>query len=141
MPTSQMKATAIRHVVLDQLDPQAGCDRDPRRGELGDELRHGAEMGDVVDEPCDEEDETAGEDPGELQAGVDRSRRHRDEHTGEEARDDADPTERGSRAVVPALPGGDGHETLAERRGAQQGPEDGGRDGQRDQRDGCTHGA
>src|SRR4029450_13552185 len=79
-------------------------------------------MPDVVDEPGDEDDRDAGQDPAELTTPVDDPGCQRDPDAGDEPREDPDTAEQRRRLLVPALLRGDGDETRA-CRGAEEEPE------------------
>ena len=85
-------------------------------------------MTQVVDEARREEKRDTSEDPAELAAPFDRSRREREEHGRDEAGEDPHPAERRRRPLVPALSGGRRDEARAER-GAEESPENRERDG------------
>ena len=75
-----------------------------------------AERVDVVREPRQEEERAAGEDPDSSVCRFDRPHGDRDQHARGEAREDADAAEGRRRALVPALPGRLGDESLVEAR-------------------------
>ena len=141
IPTSQKSATTIaEHVVRDELDAKPGGDRDPGGRELGDELRDRAQVPDVVDEPCDEQDPAAREDPGQLPRRLDRADGERQRDAGRETAGDADAAERRRGALVPPLAGGHATSRRRDGGGAQEGPEGERRDRQGGDRDGRFHG-
>ena len=90
-------------VVPDDLDVQPAREHDDSGGDLRGELRDRAQVAEIVDEPCDEDDRDAGEDPAELAAPLDDARGERDGDAGDEAREDPDSAERRRRLLVPAL--------------------------------------
>ncbi len=53
-------------VVPDDLDVEPAREHDDGGGDLRGELRDRAQVAEIVDEPCDEDDRDAGEDPAEL---------------------------------------------------------------------------
>ena len=127
------------HVVADDLDRQPGGEDEGRGRELGRQLRDRLQRVDVVDEAGDEEDRAAAEDPEQLAAGVGRADRDGCADPGDEAEEDPDAAEDGSRASVPALTGGIGDEPAADA-GAQQPVEGQRRDGERGDRSDRVHG-
>ena len=125
-------------VVADDLDVQAAREHDDRRDDLRGELRDRAQPPDVVDQPGDEDDRDAGEDPAELARPVDDTRRERDQHARREPGEDPDPAERRRRLLVPALVRRDGDEPRADGR-AEEEPEDRDADCERGDRDDRIH--
>ena len=129
-----------QHVVRHELDPQAGRDRDPGGRDLRCELRQRAQMADVVDDPCDEEQPASGQDPGELPRRLHGTDGDRERDAGGEPAGDADAAERRRGALVPALSGRLRDELGRGGGGAQEGPEGERRDRQGGDRDGRFHG-
>ena len=97
---------AERHsdpVARDQLDGQPARQRDRRCAELRPELRPGGKRVQVVDEPREEEHRAAGQDAPELGARLERTGRDRDEGTGEQPGEDAEPADERRLSLVPAI--------------------------------------
>ena len=66
-------------VVADDLDVEPAREHDDGGQDLRGELRERAQVPKVVDEPCDEDDRDAGEDPAELARPLERARREREQ--------------------------------------------------------------
>ena len=94
------------HVRADELDRQARCEHDARRGELRRQLRERGQGVEVVEQAGDEEDRAAGEDAAELGAPVDDADGERRADTRHEPGEDADPAEHRRRPSCQRAPEG-----------------------------------
>ena len=98
----------------------------------------GLEVPEVVDEPGDEDDRDAGEDPAELARPLDRAGREREQDAAEKPAKIPTPPNSGVGCVVPALVRRDGDEPRARGR-AEEEPENRGSDGERGDRHDRDH--
>ena len=122
-------------VVADDLDGQPARDHDHGGDDLRGELRHDAQMPEVVDEPREEHDGDAGDDAAELAAPVDRAAGERESEPGDEAGVDADSAERRGLAFVPAVVARDGQQPAARARAEEKPENRGGNAERRDRHD------
>ena len=136
MPTSQSEPDCPGDdVVADDLDGQAARDHDHGGDDLRCELRHDAQMPEIVDEPCEEHDGDAGDDAAELSAPVDRAAGEREGEPGDEAGEDADAAERRGLPLVPTVVARDGQQATARARAEEKPENRGGNAERRDRHD------
>ena len=126
------------YVVADDLDAQAAGQDDHRCRDLSRELGDRAQVPEVVDEPGNEDDRDAREDPAELAAPLDGARCERQRDSRHETGKDADAAEGGCRLCVPTRVRRLGDEPRADRR-AKQKPENRGSNRKRGDRHDRNH--
>ena len=104
IPTSQItpSGTAIQSLpTISTVKPAP--QRDRSCPELRPELRPGGKRVQVVDEPREEEHRAADQHAPQLRARLERTGRERDEGTGEQPGEDAEPADERGLLLVPAI--------------------------------------
>ena len=107
-------------VVLDDLDADARCEHDARRGELPDELDGRGQRAEVVDQAEREDDRGAARDARELPCRLDGAGNDARADPRQQAEEDADAAEQRCVLLVPAVGRRGGDEAATEAVAKQQ---------------------